>query len=298
MIKLRVAVARFSLAAAVWVVACSSRPGHVSRPTPTIVVIEPGAEPRQRVRYEPAPGLVERIETSAKVRITNNFTNTVLQDGRRVADYPTIITRGRLEVTGRSPEGDALVSFATEDVHTLEDVVDPKLRRAVNAQLWRYKGARGTWRLLPTGQIEDVKIEPPIEIPIKEMFVQFPDADIGVGAIWQIESEITVDSVTWIGKATYTLRELTDGQAVVDVSVARRAPSQDLRVEPNLTTKLTSGTGTISGLAFVPRRGLVLSGSFEGTSEANFLIVQGHLRISSTLRTETFSSTKRIEPGI
>lgn len=135
-------------------VACSCSSGtRVVKPTPTIVVLEPGAEPRQRLRYDPAPGLTEEVETSTKVRIANTFTTTTLETGQRNADFPTSIIRGRLHVSGRSPEGHALVSFAVEDVRTLEDVVDPRMRQMVDAQAHQFKNARSTWRLLPSGEL-------------------------------------------------------------------------------------------------------------------------------------------------
>jgi hypothetical protein len=127
------------------------------------------------------------------------------------------------------------------------------------------------------------------------MFVQFPEADIGVGGTWQIVSRSTIAGVKWTKKATYTLRELTDDQATVDVSIAMRAASQALRVEPNATTTLESGEGSTTGQAFVPRHGLVTPRSSQTTTEASFLIVNRHLRISSTVRSEALSAIKRMD---
>lgn len=283
--------------------ACSSGPSHVAKPAPTIVVVESGAEPRLRLHYDPEPGLVEKVETGTKLRVSNTSTNTTLDTGTTTADVPTIIMRGRLEVTGRSRSGDALVSYAIDDVSALDDLIDPRMRKAVEVIKREVKDARATWRLLPTGEVADVNLEapnattPPRELSnsVHHLFVRFPEADIGVGAIWQIEYQDTLSGVTWTQKTTYTLRALTDGQATVDVSVAMRAQPQDLSVEPNATTKLTSGEGTASGQAIVPRRGLVASGSSQSANEVNLLIVRGRLRVSSVLRTETFSSVKRID---
>jgi hypothetical protein len=295
------------IASLIFVCGCSARADSVAKPVPTVVVLEPGAEPRQRLRYEPAPGLAEEVETSTKLRITNTFTNTVLETGQRSADYPTSVIRGRLQVTGQSAEGHALVSFAVEDVRTLGDVVDPRLRQRVDEELHRLRGVQAAFRLLPTGELADVKVDAPnasqeirervssLASSLDEMFVRFPEADIGIGATWQIETHSTISGVKWTKKATYQLRELTDGQATVDVSVAMRAASQALRVEPNRTTTLESGEGTTSGQAFVPRHGLVTSGSSQTTTEASLLIVDRHLRISSTVRTEMLSAVKRLD---
>lgn len=287
--------------------ACSSSAGHVAMPTPTIVVLERGAEPRQRLRYEPAPGLVEELELDTKIRVTNRITNTALETGKLAVDLPTSIITGRLQVTGQSPEGQALVSWAVEDVRTLEDAADPPMLRLVATQIRGLRGSHASWRLMPSGELADIKLDMPnmpeamrarastLSDSFDAMFVRFPDAYIGVGATWQIESQFRSAGVNWVRKATYTLRELTDQQAIVDVSVAMRAPSQDLRVEPNRTTTLKSGEGTVSGQVFVPRQGLVASGSIQAATEASFLIVSRHLRISSTLRTEIITAVKRID---
>lgn len=295
--------------AATFVASCSTGTGHVASPAPTIVVLDAGTTPRQRLRYEPSPGLDEEVETSTKIRLTSTATNTTLETGKRSADFPTTIIQGRLQVTGRSPEGHALVSFAVKDVRTLEDVVDPRMRQMVEGEKHQLKDAHATWRLSPTGELADVTIQlrdapeaprhrPGLYDSFEHMFVRFPDADIGVGAIWKIESQRVASGVRWHQQATYSLRELTDGQATVDVSVALRASSQDLSVEPNATTTLTSGEGTLSGQIVVPRRGLVTSGSSQTTTEVNLRIVDRHLRISSTVRAETFSSVKRTGTNI
>ena len=286
---------------------CASSARPVEKPKPTIVVLEAGAEPRERVRYEPAPGFVEEVETNSKVRMANTFTNTVLETGKRDADFPTLVVRGRLEVTGLSPEGDALVSYTLESVRSLDDVVDPRMRQVADAQARSMKDAHLTARLSPTGEVADVKVEMPNAPPalrkgvsamgdsLDEMFARFPEAAIGVGAVWQVETRSTIAGVTWTRKATYTLRELTDGQAAVDVSMSMRASPQDLRVEPNASTTLTSGEGTQSGQALVLRHGLVASASSQMTTEANLLVVRQHLRISSTLRTEINLAVKRVD---
>lgn len=289
---------------------CSSTARRIARPTTTVVVLEAGAEPRQRLQYDPPPGVVEEIETTTKVRVARAFTNTRMNTGYSIAALPTMIIRGRLHVTGRSANGHALVSFAVDDVRTLDDIVDPAPRQIVDGRTHGLKNARVRWRLLPTGEVADITVDLPntpnatrdrvlaLAGLFEEMFVRFPEVDLGVGAIWRVESNVTTLGVTWTRRASYTLRALTDGQAVVDVSVTMAASSQDLRVEPNATTTFTSGTGTIHGQAFVPRSGLIISGSSQATIESNFSTVRRRARIKSTVRTENISSTKRIDSNV
>lgn len=287
------------------VLACSSGAQRLARPQPTIELIAPGAEPRERIRYAPPLGATERVETSIKLRVATTFTNTVLETGRRNADYPTIILKGRLEVTGTTPAGDALVAYVVEDASMLEDVVDPAMLQAMGRYVARMKGIRGSWRMTPIGMILDADFQsapgtrgryPVVRDSLDDMALVFPDAPIGLGASWQVTSRHTRSGITSERKATYTLRELTEGQAIVDASIITRAPSQALRVEPNATTTLKSASGSVTAQLLVPRRGLAVAGSAESRVEINLSIVRKRLRITSTVLTETWTTAKRLEP--
>jgi len=75
----------------------------------------------------------------------------------------------------------------------------------------------------------------------------------------------------------------------------RKAGSQALSVEPNATTTVTSGTATMVADLNVPLRGLVPIATAQGSSEVNLSSVQRHLRITSTVRTETLVAMQRAD---
>lgn len=97
----------------------------------------------------------------------------------------------------------------------------------------------------------------------------------------------------WQRSVKYRLRSLDDSTATVLAEVTMSAGSQALSVEPNATTRVTSGT-VVEELT-VPLRALVPSGTARGTTEVNFSIVKGHARITSTVRAETTVAVQRAD---
>ena len=287
-------------------VGCGSQAPHVAKPEPSITVVDVGAEPRRLLRYELTPDATERMELTSKIRMRTAFTNTVLETGQSSADFPTIKNVNLIMVTSLGADGLASVRSEVENITVLDDVVDPALRARTEADVAQLKGSRVSWRMTPSGRISDVAVEAPNASPsrrnrlsnladaVRETSVMFPAAAIGIGATWQVTSEHSSAGVTWNRTATYRLKALTDSSATIDAQFVMRAPSQALSVEPNASTKLTSGTSNANGELIVPLRGLVATGSAQGTSEMNLLIVRGRLRITSTVQTETLLSVKPV----
>jgi len=287
-------------------IGCGSKPLHVTKPEPSITVVDVGAEPQRLLRYELTPDATERMEMTFKIRASTAFTNTVLETGQSSADFPTIKNVTLIKVTSLGADGLASVRSEVENITVLDDVVDPALRTRTQAEVAQLKGSRVSWRMTPSGRISDVAVDAPNASPsarhrlstfadaVRETSVIFPVAAIGIGATWQVTSEHSSAGVTWNRTVTYRLKALTDLSATIDVQFVMRAPSQALSVEPNASTKLTSGTSSANGELIVPLRGLVATGSAQGTSEMNLLIVRGRLRITSTVQTEMQSSVKPV----
>jgi hypothetical protein len=282
----------------------SQNGAHVAKPEPSITVVGAGAEPRQRIRYELTAHSPERVEMTFKLRMNTAFTNTVLQSGHRSVDFPTLRYVARSEVSTLTPAGDAVVTFELEEGTVLDDVVDPAIRKLAIAEVAFMKGSRGSWRRTPSGRISDIAFDAPnasssarnlistIADSTHETAVVFPDTAIGVGARWQVTSQQSSSGVQWSRTVTYELKSLTDSVATIDAQMVMHAPSQALSVEPNATTKLTSGSGNATAELIVPLHSLIATTTARQTSETNLLIVRGHLRITSTILTEILSSVK------
>ncbi len=278
--------------------ACGGSHAIDTKREPALVVLDAGAEPRQLLRFAPTVHVPERIETTYKVRAATAFTNTVLETGHRSADYPAVKVVERAEVTGIDANGDALVGSEIEDAQVLEDLIDPKLRDSLVAQASQLKGSHGSWRRSPAGTVADVIYRAPQASPalrkrledmsdmVQALAAPLPDVPVGVGASWVVTSRTTVSRVTWDRKATYRLRDLTGGTAVLDATIEMHAGSQALSVEPNATLRLTSGSASGTGELSISLGGVFATGDTRTTSEMNYTIVRGHQRITSTMQTE------------
>jgi hypothetical protein len=102
-----------------------------------------------------------------------------------------------------------------------------------------------------------------------------------------VTSKVRAAEVRWNRVATYRLVALTESTATVDVSISMRAGSQPIRVEPNATTRLTSGKSSVTGQLVIPLHGVVATGSLQQTSELSLQSVRRLLRVQSTTRTES-----------
>jgi hypothetical protein len=276
----------------------SQNGAHVAKPEPSITVVDAGAEPRQQIRYELTAHAPERVEMNFKLRINTAFTNTALETGHRSVDLPTVRNVARSEVSALTPAGDAVVTFGLEEATVLDDVVDPAIRKLVVAEVVSMKGWRASWRMTPSGRISDITFDVPnasssarnyystIADSINETAVVFPDTAIGIGATWQVTSQESFFGVQWNRTVTYRLKALADSTAAIDAHMVMHAPSQTLSIEPNATTKLTSGTSNTTAELIVPLHRLMATATAQGTSETNLSIVRRHLRITSTIQTE------------
>ncbi len=207
-------------------IACGAPP-HVALPAPQLVLLDAGAEPRQRLRYDPALHEPERMELTVKVRVGMAFTNTVLENGRKDVDAPTIKIIARFEATGATATGDTTIGCTVESAEVLDDVVDVATRRPIEPLVAKMKGLHGSWNLSPSGsvsaiafdgpEVESGKLLPTVQELMLSSRITFPDADLGIGARWQITRQQRLGGVTWEGGETYTLRELADATATIDV---------------------------------------------------------------------------------
>jgi hypothetical protein len=281
-------------------VACggSQRPQASSA---SIVVVDAGAAPRQRLRFEASAHAPERIEVQLKLRTRNAFENTMLQEGQRSLDFPTVRVIERLEASAVDSLGNADVSSDVEAASVLDDVVDPAPRRLLEPEIAKLTGLHASWRRAPSGAMSNMVVETDVRRSmqaktivdaIRDTSVMFPDAEIGVGATWTVTSQQFFAGVMWDRTVKFTLTALDGPTATVIGEFAMHASPQALGVEPNATTKLTSGTLTATADLTIPLHGLAVTGTMRGTSEVNLVIVRGHLRITSTIQTEISSSVE------
>jgi hypothetical protein len=283
-------------------VACGGAQTPASNREPTVVVIERGAEPRQRLRYELAPHTAQRLEIVSKARSQTTYTNTVLETGQVAADPPSVRAVCRLEVLDTDASGTAHIRFEVEDVVALDDTTDARARGLSEATAARLKGWRGSMRMSATGALGGYVVDDPnttqaklvdfVESAMRVPMPQLPDEPVGTGASWQVRYDPVIATVRWHSTATFTLRELSSSTATIDVSVAMRADSQPLHVEPNRSTRLTSASQSSSMQATISLTSLAVSGTEQTHGELNLSIVERRARLTKTIKTELMQTIR------
>jgi len=282
---------------------CGAPPAQRPQSPPVVKVLEAGSEPRQRLTFAPALHLTERVAISQKIRFENHYTNTVLQQGTKSVDWPTVHTHLALEAS--KGNGDVIVTLTVEDSAAGDDFIDPKIRDVVNREAGRLAGLRVSWHAAPSGAISGVEVaskDRKIEKRLRAVFdafvhrqIVFPDVALGVGATWQVAERRRIGEAEWNETSTYRLRELTATGALIDVTTTATAQEQTLNAEPNRSTKLISGSATGTGQWRLPLHGIAVVGSAQFTGEQHLSIVNHRLRILSTVKTESFVDVKRID---
>ena len=107
------------------VVAC----GGSQHREPSQLVVGAGSEPRVLLRQTPALHAPEWVALTFKMRVSGAMTNTTLDTSRGLVDFPSIVSRERVEAIGTAADGSTIVAADIEDVSVLDDVVDPASAR-------------------------------------------------------------------------------------------------------------------------------------------------------------------------
>lgn len=258
--------------------------------SPTLSIVDRGAEPRQLLRFAPIPGTTERAEVTIKQRLRTAYTNTVLEDGRTDVDQPSMRLIGPVVTENVSAAG-AKITFTIETAEVLDDVVDARARPQVEAAAKGMVGSAVVWRRAANGATE------PIAVPAalgSELFGDptFPDEPVGIGASWRVTKAFTSSGVRFRAVMTYRLRDLMPSQVTLDLETDLVAPEQALSVEPNASVHLTSATGRGTGHAVIPLHSAIATSSVQWTVELNLKIVRGRLRVTSSQTLERVQSLR------
>jgi hypothetical protein len=251
---MRVVGALFALAA------CGSTTTAVRAPNQRLV--NAGSEPRRILRAMPTPHLVEMFDVIQKRRMTARTQDTVLEMHDSGVDLPST------KISAHLRDGELQI----DDAVLVDDVLDPRLRVGIARELEKLKGRRFT---VTEGLPE-----------IGKLSVGLPSEAVGIGADWIADDAPVIDAVHWQRHSTFHVRELTPNAATLDVTVQMRADSQALSVEPNATTRLTSGSGNAAGTVTVRFDRAVSASDMHGTTEVNLLIVRGHARVARSVTSE------------
>ncbi|MFF0817061.1 hypothetical protein ACFYVR_18160 [Rhodococcus sp. NPDC003318] len=212
-------------------------------------VVDPGAEPRQRVTLHPDAGSSQQVHLTTRSEIYQQIGGQPQQD----LSTPEVA----MPLTA-ALAGPAQPAFSTD--LTLGAMTSPDQR--LEDALASSDGSKAGLSILPTGAITALRITPDPDSPdiarsaIEQAFYQavyravvFPDTEIGIGAVWTMRQQV-MSGMSLTQTTTATLRERDGDRLTVDVSV-NQSPDSPVWTLPgaagtlNIDTFVMSGTGTL-----------------------------------------------------
>jgi hypothetical protein len=274
------------------VAACGGSKGPVA---PVVTLTQAGEEPWRVLRYTHVAGTTERVELRFKLRRETTFENTVMEQGRSDADFPTIEITGPITVADVAADGTARLVLRVETTTLLDDVVDPRLRSRFAARAAALRGTTFTWQRAPDGTTTSAEVggeASAIADAVTTSAVRFPDAPVGIGASWQITSTVVSDKIRWRRTTTYRVRDRSDSSVTIDADTELHADEQTVSAEPNATTVLESGSGRTSAHEVVPLGGIVGDGQADAHLEMDLMITRKQLRVRAAVKTDSVFSIR------
>ena len=272
-----------------FVIACG---GAAPRAAPLVTVTQVGEEPWRVLRFTHVAGTTERVELRMKLRTHTLFENTVMEEGRRDVDFPTIQITGPLTITDVAPDGSARIVLTIQDATLLDDVVDPRQRSVLQSRAAALRARVFTVQRAPDGNVVTVGGGTELDEALATSGVRFPDAPVGIGASWQVTSTVVSDGVRWRRATRYRLRDRSETSVIIDADTELHADEQTLNAEPNATTVVKRGAGRATSHAVVPLRGIAGEAQAESHTELDLLVTRKQLRVQATVKADSVFSIR------
>ena len=239
---------------------------------PVVRLLEPGAEPRVRLRYRLAAGLTEDVSMSLSNTMATNF-GTPLPP--REVPVPTV--RMLMSVTA-APAGKGELTSTMRVVEL--DAVDapgglPGLADRMRGDLAKLVGTTMQARVTTRGAVIKMETTLPSDAPASARGTMeslqssygssaiLPAEAVGVGARWETEHKLHQNGVDVKALTRYRVRELVGARVGLDLEMELTGASKEVRLPgaggtpAQLDSMTGSGTGTLDlelG-SVVPRRG-------------------------------------------
>jgi hypothetical protein len=252
----------------------SSEPAE-SANVAAVRLIDPGTEPRSRLRMKLEAGSSETMVMVMRMRV-----DTTVGKGMKSQVAPDMVQHLKMRVAEVRPDGRARIDFVVSKAEARETKgVDSALVVAVSTALRGMVGMQGHTLMTNRGVVEsgDVQVPPNASPALREMadqvrqsLTQFaspvPEEPVGVGGVWEVTTRPLAGGVRVTQKARQTLVERSGAtvrtRAVV-TSTAEPQPMRNTKLPPGARADLVSlevngkGSAQWSLLHMVPERSVV-----------------------------------------
>ncbi len=268
-----------------------------------INLIDPGAEPRRRLRYKFAG--VKQGDAILEIQMT--VATTIGDRAALNASIPTLRGTIHYKPTRVSPAGDLTYAFEITSFDATPDPQTPaSLLSGIQADLVKMRGRKGTSTVTPRGEVLSVDMDTQpnmnekvaravegVTRRIHEIVVWLPEQEIGKGATWVMLSKFSAGGASGVRKTTHMLADVSGDLLTIATSIVEEAEPQqvdapDLPAGAKMTLETFESKGT--GTSKLDLNKLVGNGSLSpNQSSTSKIEVQGQVITMKTDVGTTFS---------
>ena len=218
----------------------------------TIRLVEPGAEPRDVLRFAVTAG----TQTHTTMTVRTDIKLSV--DGRSAGSMPTVgvATDLAMTVVAVAPNGDIDGRYTMTDFRV--DGPGGRGRAAAQQGVQQLDGLTGTFTVNARGEtIHTAVTAPPgldptlagtvenMSSQLAQLAVPFPAEPVGVGARWTASVATKLNGIATTVDFTYTLRQRTGSDYVIDATYRQGGPPQQEVALPGLPADARANVDTI-----------------------------------------------------
>ena len=225
-----------------------------------VKLIEPGAEPRQKLRYKFVVGRTDRLEMTT----TSSMKMAMGGQAADVPSPPAVRVVAALTVKEVTADGSAKRALVLEDVGLMPGPgLSKEQRDQAEKNLSALEKLTGRDRVDARGFVRQVeldasKIDNPalkqalaaMQQTFDQMGAPFPEEEIGVGAKWQVRTKLEQMGIKLTQTAVYELSALTGDTGKIKLKLEQTAPGGNMEL-PGLpagaTAKLVGMKGSGKG---------------------------------------------------
>lgn len=224
-------------------------PSVVPQSAPQVRLLSPGAAPQQPLRLRPAP--------NSKQQVTQR-----LDVGANSLKLPTIVTKADFTVTKVESNGDIYSQFVYTDADVIEAEGSPTaVGNSIRQQLRKFIGVTGTIVSNDRGAVKSSQFNVPQQADestrwvfetLANLFSQasssFPEEAVGIGAKWQITTNLSIAGINVTQLATYELVNVQGNIATLKVNLQQQAQPQPIQLplyQGDLESYSAKGDGEI-----------------------------------------------------
>jgi hypothetical protein len=251
-----------------------------------VTLLEPGAEPRQELRYRPEVGM-----TSTTV-LTQRITTSAEMDGEETPsfDLPPIRMTMTASVDEVSEAGDIHYSFAYSEVEILVEEaaggVDSAVLQELQEGIGMLQGAGGRMVINERGVVLSAELDTPeaepefaalfedLEGTFEQFATPFPEEAVGVGARWESSSTVTQGGLSIEQTSLFELTELDGDLVGLEVTMTQASGEGMLEMAPNQDIEIISLSGSGSGRYLLDLTGLFGQGNLRLTTESEMVLTE------------------------